>query len=146
MFCPRCKTGQIQKTRAEKHEVFLDLCSQCRGVWFDAGRLRQILHVSTKGLKLPVNARYCGMECPRCKVPLHEFRYPQTNVMVDMCRDCHGIWFDGKEFAKIKSVQMALQQRRAEAGPISRLLRSIFERKSRNGATDAATARQIREG
>ena len=39
--------------------------------------------------------------CPSCRVPLYEVRYGDSNIVVDVCNLCHGIWLDRAEFKKI---------------------------------------------
>lgn len=40
MACPLC---HVELTMAERHEVEIDYCPRCRGVWLDRGELDKIL-------------------------------------------------------------------------------------------------------
>ena len=37
--------------------------------------------------------------------PLFTFPYPHTEVMVDVCKTCEGIWLDANEFSQIKAAR-----------------------------------------
>jgi len=131
MLCPRCRTIQIVEKHSEKHGLKLDLCPQCRGIWFDKGELERMLAVAVKKLKAPISADTRGLECPKCGGALYNFDYPGTKIAVDMCKKCGGIWLDGGEFNKIKAVRKTLQQTGGEKkGVLARIL-SPFKSKDK---------------
>ncbi|OAJ33032.1 zf-TFIIB domain-containing protein [Piscirickettsia salmonis] len=41
MLCPLCKTTPLQLS--ERHQVEIDYCPTCRGVWLDRGELDKII-------------------------------------------------------------------------------------------------------
>ena len=45
------------------------------------------------------NAQSAGMECPRCDGKLMEADY--EHIKIDVCDNCHGVWFDAGELAQI---------------------------------------------
>lgn len=50
--------------------------------------------------------------CPRCKGRLLELKFhPEANIVLDRCEKCEGIWFDRKEFARVKLLRRALGRR-----------------------------------
>ncbi|MBN9318072.1 MAG: zf-TFIIB domain-containing protein [Caulobacterales bacterium] len=42
LMCPNCSVSMQQVRR---HEVELDMCPQCRGVWMDRGELEKVLEI-----------------------------------------------------------------------------------------------------
>lgn len=111
MRCPTCKKIELQQKRIKGSEVAVDYCSKCHGVWFDAGEMNQALDVANKGLAVPNDAKLTGFRCPKCELPLHAFRYPQTFVEVDMCAQCRGLWLNPGEFKEIKIVRGSLARK-----------------------------------
>lgn len=111
MNCPACK-GVVIVVEYEKIE--LDYCTQCSGVWFEAGELELLverLHLDGTGLSpdeisvLPqkdVHEKH--RRCPICgrrmkKVVLGS----DPEVHVDVCEVGDGIWFDGGEVTQVLS-------------------------------------------
>ncbi len=89
----------------------LVVCSDCKGLWFDAKELNHVAPVASKDLKPPKDAKHTGMTCPRCRVPLVAFYYPQTYVEIDMCGECHGLWLEPGELTEIKVVREHLKKK-----------------------------------
>ncbi len=108
MDCPN-KHGQMQK--ALFHNVEVDYCAECLGIWFDNGELALAKNDSDKQLNwldfdiwrdkgkfqlLPTERR-----CPSCRIPLVHVMYDNSNVKIDFCKHCQGIWLDRGEFKQI---------------------------------------------
>jgi len=111
MSCPKCHNVALQEIEIKRSGIKVDRCPQCKGVWFDAGELESLLSVAAKGLKVPPGAqRSTILFCPRCPASLFRFKYPQTYVKVEMCKECGGLWLDSDEFNEIKSVRQALEK------------------------------------
>ena len=109
MICPVCKSDMIV---VEYHNVELDYCNECRGVWFDAGELELLIqamdleseHVLfTHMLQSPAAAT--SEKKRRCPICNHRMRKTviggQTGIMVDLCEREDGIWFDGGEVVQL---------------------------------------------
>jgi Zn-finger nucleic acid-binding protein len=98
----------------EYHDTELDYCTSCEGVWFDSGELELMLrshqieeiapllesirnspdaHSVEKKRKCPICGR--GMK----KKAIGE----QPQLVIDMCGEGHGLWFDGGEIAGLVS-------------------------------------------
>ena len=109
MICPVCKSAMIV---VEYHSIELDYCSNCKGVWFDSGELELLL--KSQGLeksKTFFDGIFNSQEtvssekkrkCPICgrrmkKTALGE----QPEILIDVCRDQHGLWFDGGEVTRL---------------------------------------------
>jgi len=109
MICPVCKHDMLV---VEYHNIELDYCSSCKGVWFDSGELELLLKShSLEETKAFLDGILSSAEavssekkrnCPICghkmkKTAISE----QPAVLIDMCRDEHGLWFDGGEVTQL---------------------------------------------
>jgi len=114
MNCPSC-SNKLWRARAKSGLV--DICPRCKGIWFDSGELvdfvRQLtksedIHPETPRLFEPRKVRTLDTVkeedkiCPHCKSVMHRFNYCyDSNVFLDKCPSCHGIWTDRGEAQKI---------------------------------------------
>ncbi len=104
MKCPKCISVDLIEKRVKGKKLRLDYCPKCLGIWFDKGELEQILPLAIKKLSVHHNVSKETFRCPRCQSHLYEFYYPQTVVLIDMCKNCSGIWFDNKK--EIEEIQL----------------------------------------
>ena len=109
MKCPACK-GVVIVVEYEKIE--LDYCTQCSGVWFDAGELELLadrLSLEGAGLTpeeisaLPEKGvREKRRRCPICARRMRKVVLgSDPEVLVDVCPVGDGIWFDGGEVIQV---------------------------------------------
>ena len=108
MQCPICK---VQLKNVILHNVEVNYCPQCLGLWFEENELRWAKDGKDKDLRwLDIDLWKNGKEfkisrgirlCPSCRVPLYEVYYGDSGIIVDVCNLCHGIWLDRAEFKKI---------------------------------------------
>lgn len=108
MLCPSCRI-ELKKTIFYKTEV--DYCSYCFGMWFEREELRQVKDEKDKELnwldidlwKEKKNFKISeGIKmCPLCFVPLYQINYGDSQILVDFCNLCEGIWLERGEFKKI---------------------------------------------
>ncbi len=113
MLCPNCRI-QMQKYRHKN--AMLDHCRNCKGFWFDLGELNYTLHQKRGNLnkKRLASLKKEGSEvtpshidrgvkmCPRCRVPMARKNYKmRSNVFIDECPACGGVWLDKGEFKGI---------------------------------------------
>jgi Zn-finger nucleic acid-binding protein len=109
MICPVCKSDMIV---VEYHDIELDYCDKCRGVWFDAGELELVM----KTLELesehilfthmlqspPAVTSEKPRRCPICSRKMRKTSLGgQPELIVDLCIQEDGIWFDGGEVAQL---------------------------------------------
>jgi Zn-finger nucleic acid-binding protein len=107
-------------------ELWLDHCPRCGGIWFDEGEVEQLRAAHPRAIatkvKISENAyrmqchschasmarnlgkcTACGwknvIDCPRCEKPLAPVRHDALKI--DVCKSCHGAWFDNSELAEI---------------------------------------------
>jgi len=96
----------------EYHNIELDYCNNCKGVWFDSGELELLL--KSQGLKEPkafldgiLHSQEASLpeekrNCPICGRNMKKTTIGgQPEILIDACRDNHGLWFDGGEIAQL---------------------------------------------
>jgi uncharacterized protein len=108
MECPNDKENL---ERALFHNVEVDYCPKCLGIWFDKDELRLAKDDKDKTLnwvdfdlwrdKLKFKVSLGNKFCPVCRAGLREVKYDQSKVKVDFCKMCQGIWLDRGEFKQI---------------------------------------------
>jgi len=113
MKCPECDSALKQKTY---HEIVVDACPACRGIWFDRSELVEFIHLFLEDHQdLPNSTIQLGKTitsidrldepcrcCPRCGQPLKKVNYAyDSNIIVDKCLVCDGIWVDRPEVKQL---------------------------------------------
>jgi len=111
MNCPNCNT-QLKNIKFESQSI--DVCSKCGGMWFDKDELYKVVdglisennvdcQTSKEAYKnrppigLNEEKRF-AKKCPRCKTGMQTFNYAyDSNVFLDKCLYCEGIWADKGE-------------------------------------------------
>lgn len=113
MKCPVC----FNPLRSHRSlNTSLKVCPACRGIWFDRGALpvyvkalsqRESIKPTKTQLFEPrqVNRQpeaAIGRTCPCCDVTMHVRNYAyDSNVFVDQCPTCEGVWTDHREVVRI---------------------------------------------
>jgi Zn-finger nucleic acid-binding protein len=109
MICPVCKEDTIV---VEYNNIELDYCNDCHGVWFDSAELELLLQSMGLGsqnlllediLKLPeAVTQEKKRKCPICGQKMRKATIGEhPGVLVDICPQEHGLWFDGGEMAQL---------------------------------------------
>jgi uncharacterized protein len=105
MICPACRH---QMMVVEYKKIELDFCPNCHGTWFDQGELELMLE-SVAGKKEtsfiagildgpPAITGEQRRPCPVCGKKMTKVRTGDNNgLLLDVCRQKDGIWFDGGE-------------------------------------------------
>jgi Zn-finger nucleic acid-binding protein len=108
-------------------------CKHCGGIWFDKDQLAAVKDERDQDLawlgtdlwreteKLQPSGTF--IDCPRDGSPLYKLRYAPSDVTVDICLPCHGVWLDKDELDKILS---ELQQH-VQAETVPEYLRDLEE-------------------
>jgi Zn-finger nucleic acid-binding protein len=106
VICPKCK-DPLEPVVVESVEI--DRCTGCDGVWFDRSELGKLLQEEgrkTRSLQKGHDSERLDVlpgVCPRDAKPLVRTRGSyRTQVDVDFCRECCGIWLDAGEFKQLK--------------------------------------------
>ena len=107
MKCPTCHSSMIV---VEYEKIELDYCMSCCGLWFDAGELDLLLEAAGQDELLPsttapdkhTQIKEQKRKCPTCGKTMGKMHFGDTPpVMVDVCPQGGGIWFDGGELHQI---------------------------------------------
>jgi hypothetical protein len=108
MDCPN-NCGKLEKILF--HNVEVDYCPKCLGIWFDQDELRWAKDEKDKQLnwvdvdlwrdKLKFKISKGIKHCPVCRTSLVEVGYDESGVKVDFCKMCQGVWLDRGEFKQI---------------------------------------------
>jgi Zn-finger nucleic acid-binding protein len=109
MICPACKNEMIV---VEYDNIELDYCNNCHGVWFDSTELELLLksmNLDSQNLLLNdiLNAPEAISQekkrrCPICRRRMKKTTVGgQPGVLVDVCPQGNGLWFDGGEVAQL---------------------------------------------
>ena len=96
----------------EYHEIELDYCADCQGVWLDSGELELLLEsmsmesshsflsniIDSKEAKSSEQKR----KCPVCGQKMRKTTIgPQPAILIDVCQQEDGLWFDGGELGQL---------------------------------------------
>jgi len=108
MLCPKC--GDDLK-EIKFSGVKVDNCSSCKGKWFEKNELRKAKdkkeeRINWMDIDLWENEENFRIsekkaQCPDCGLPLYEVNYGDSDIEVDVCNMCEGIWLDEGEFKKV---------------------------------------------
>ncbi len=139
--CPVCLGTRMEKVHVADEFIALDCCRRCGGVWFEQGEAQQVRRLSPAtvmgglGASLDVSRAPChacrapvardALSCPACG---HHLRLAcpacqqemaaatLDELRLDVCRGCHGVWFDRHELAALWSEQLEVALRRRRRG------------------------------
>lgn len=110
MKCPNCKTEMdtISVAGAE-----IDYCSKCNGYWLDEKELDTLqdardlemrwMDIDPWADSSKISTVRSNKECPRCRMGLHEVTYKDSDIKLDACKLCKGVWLDSGELDNILS-------------------------------------------
>jgi Zn-finger nucleic acid-binding protein len=109
MICTVCKKDMIV---VEYNNIELDYCHDCHGVWFDSTELELLLQSMSLDsqnlllddiLKSPeAMTQEKKRKCPICGQKMRKTTIGEhPEVLVDICPQKHGLWFDGGEVAQL---------------------------------------------
>lgn len=110
--CPKCKTQSLSYFNTSEG-VVLDFCDECSGIWFDKNELANYIELSKdipEIKEMKVQAKPTGLVCPKCQGALEELPFSsQTDIMVDRCSKCEGIFFDAGEIVEAEKASASLE-------------------------------------
>jgi Zn-finger nucleic acid-binding protein len=104
--CPTCNV-LLQAQKLE--DIRLWKCPSCGGFAISLPLVRKGLNPAAfKKIwqQLSSGETVKGRPCPGCRNPLSEVKADGQGgtVMIDVCRTCHILWFDDKEFSDLPKV------------------------------------------
>ena len=106
MDCPVCNNAMIT---LELEDVESDYCTDCGGIWLDAGELERLLGEPQKAKQL-LNAFTIESKsnerirpCPICDKKMQKIKVGSSTpvLLIDKCRRGDGLWFDRGELHDI---------------------------------------------
>jgi Zn-finger nucleic acid-binding protein len=106
MDCPACKNAMIT---LELADVEIDYCTDCGGIWLDAGELelllseREIARQLLDSFKVDKKSTENVRKCPICDKKMQKIIVGQSKpaLLIDKCRRGDGLWFDKGELQDI---------------------------------------------
>jgi len=106
MDCPVCKNAMIT---LELREVEIDYCTDCGGIWLDAGELELLLGEPEKAarlldsFKIDSSSTEKTRKCPICRKKMQKVIVGSSKptLLIDKCRRADGLWFDKGELQDI---------------------------------------------
>jgi len=94
----------------ELDQVEIDYCYSCGGIWLDAGELELLLEDSPvrdellESFEIVPQAKEKPRKCPQCRKRMEKVKVGKAGeVLIDQCRNKHGIWFDKGELEAVIS-------------------------------------------
>ena len=107
MNCPKCKAAM---EKIEFHSLFIDRCTDCKGMWFDmleAEHLKEIAGSEQIDIGDPkVGEKYNKVgqiTCPKCHTLMGKMvDNDQPHIWYESCDVCYGVFFDAGEFKDYK--------------------------------------------
>ena len=129
MRCPRCN---YPLAILEYEKIEIDYCLSCQGVWLDRGELELIVaSVDEIPLAPDKGAREKPLRCPHCGKKMEKVQGGKDQrILLDRCKNGHGLWFDGGELEAILR-----HEKNGVDNRISEHLRGIFMKRPNRGET-----------
>jgi len=142
MVCPVCKYDMIV---VEYHDIELDYCNSCKGVWFDSGELELLL--KSQGLEEPktffdgiFNTQESASPEKKRNCPICDHKMKKTaigkkpEILIDICPDKHGLWFDGGEVTQLlRRLAGKHPSEQDSRGQVISFLEEVFEAPKQTG-------------
>lgn len=106
MDCPVCKNAMIT---LELEDVEVDYCTDCGGIWLDAGELELLLGEPQRARQLlasfAIESQFTERmrHCPICNKKMQKVKVGSSApvLLIDKCRRGDGLWFDRGELPDI---------------------------------------------
>jgi Zn-finger nucleic acid-binding protein len=123
MQCPVCKDSMII---LELNQVEVDFCPSCKGVWLDSGELELLFRNEVDNtvdnlLHLKIDLQETKRRCPICKKKMDKVEFENSGIVIDKCKNNHGLWFDKGELHSLLSMDA-----RVKDNKIINLLKEMF--------------------
>jgi hypothetical protein len=106
-----CPNDNEKLEKVSFHDVEVDYCPRCLGIWFDKDELRLAKDDKDRDLnwldidlwrdKTKFKVLQSSKFCPVCRVGLIEINYDESKTKIDFCKKCQGVWLDRGEFKQI---------------------------------------------
>ena len=111
MNCPNCVSESLEH-KYTRQGVEINACKNCGGIWLEEG---EIFHFTkqpvalTKALDRAISqARPSERLSPKTGEEMHEVPLFGEDLVIDMCPQTQGLWFDGGELKKLRKARPRL--------------------------------------
>jgi hypothetical protein len=91
-------------------------------MWFERDELATHSSGVEDRLVPGADASVSRRSCPACRIPMTKFKYSGTDVEVDLCEECCGVWLDLGELKRLETGAIEAD----EPGGFLGLLRGIL--------------------
>lgn len=102
MNCPVCRTPLII---LELHQIEIDYCTTCHGIWLDEGELEILLpdpnEMFLNSFIPDKKNKEKKIKCPVCLKKMDKVSSGDNKIVIDECPDKHGIWFNKGELQSV---------------------------------------------
>lgn len=108
MNCPKCNS---ELSTFQVDEMKLEQCTSCEGMWFDKDEIRQVKDKADSDLNWmdfeiwkhadKFKSGKHKYNCPKCNQKMEVLNYDETNIEIDYCKSCEGVWLDKGEIQKL---------------------------------------------
>jgi len=104
--CPVCKNAMIT---LELEDVEIDYCTDCGGIWLDAGELELLLgnreqaDILIRSFEIDHSCTEKPRRCPICLKKMKKIIVGKSvpKLLIDKCPKGDGLWFDKGELVDI---------------------------------------------
>lgn len=107
LACPKCQTKSMHDFKTSEG-VTVDLCDKCKGIWMDRGetaRAAELENDFPDYNAVAATAVETKLACPSCGKKLFNMKYAKnSDLMVEHCKGCGGIFLDAGEISKIETI------------------------------------------
>ena len=110
-----CPNNHKELEKLLFHNVEVDYCPECLGIWFEKEELRHAKDDKDEQLnwmdfdvwrdKGKFQVSPSDRRCPSCRIPFVEVGYDNSSVKIDFCKMCQGILLDRGEYARNRTCQ-----------------------------------------
>jgi Zn-finger nucleic acid-binding protein len=107
--CPACEEETLRVGSIDDNDVLY--CRKCRGFLIGCETMGSVVadrrskYQGPDDIQKPLNSRELqrNIRCPACqkKMDVHPYHGP-SNVVIDSCSECHLVWLDHGELARIE--------------------------------------------
>lgn len=111
--------------------VVVDYCPRCYGLWFEEDELQFAKDEKDRSFRWldfdlwrdETKFRISPAQkfCPKDRMPLYETAYGDSQIKIDVCNLCYGVWLDRGEFKEL----IAYIKEKAEHEVLYRYLKNV---------------------
>jgi Zn-finger nucleic acid-binding protein len=122
----------------EHENIELDYCTNCKGVWFDSGELELLLEAAELEnyevfLERIIDSKEASStekkrRCPICNKKMKKSYIDEDNqLLIDICKLEHGIWFDGGEVTHLIKLLSEKSEKPGSRDKVMSFLGEVFK-------------------